>query len=85
MAHYRKPVNAALLRGGASAAGERQSDCLRDRRTEAGMLLARHPGQSVTADEIIDGVIAPIIYRVIFLPWTLSDTTADELVARLFR
>ncbi len=83
--HYRKPVNAALLRGGASAAGERQADCLRDRRTEAGMLLARHPESAVTADQIIDGVIAPIIYRVIFLPWTLDDTTADDLVDRLLR
>jgi AcrR family transcriptional regulator len=84
-AHYRKPVNAALLRGGASSAGERQSDCLRNRRTEAGMLLERHPDTTFTTDEIIDVVIAPIVYRVIFLPWTLDDTTADELVARLFR
>lgn len=85
VAHYRKPVNAALLRGGASSAGERQSDCLRNRRTEAGMLLERHPGASLTVDEIIDVVIAPIVYRVIFLPWTLDDGTADRLVARLFQ
>lgn len=83
--HYRKPVNAALLRGGASSAGERQSDCLRNRRLEAGMMLERHPDAPVTVDEIIDIVIAPIVYRVIFLPWTLDDTTADQLVARLFR
>ena len=85
VAHYRKPVNAALLRGGASSAGERQSDCLRNRRTEAGMLLERHPDTTLTVDEVIDVVIAPIVYRVIFLPWTLDDSTADGLVGRLFR
>src|SRR6478609_4795537 len=80
--HYRNPVNAALLRGGASAAGERQSNCLRNRRIEANVLLERHPEDAPTADDILDVVVAPIIYRVIFLPWTLEDTTADDLVAR---
>ncbi|MGN6425816.1 TetR/AcrR family transcriptional regulator [uncultured Leifsonia sp.] len=83
--HFRKPVNAALLRGGAGAAGERQSDCLRNRRTEAGLLLARHPESTLTEDEVMDVVVAPIIYRVIFQPWTLDDTTAETVVARLFR
>lgn len=82
--HYRNPVNAALLRGGASAAGERQSNCLRNRRTEAGLLLERYPDNEITADDVIDVVIAPIIYRVIFLPWTLEDGTAEHLVGRLF-
>ncbi|MGH1524738.1 TetR/AcrR family transcriptional regulator [Leifsonia sp. L25] len=85
VAHFRKPVNAALLRGGASAAGERTSDCLRNRRTEAGMLLARHPETAVTEDDVMDVVIAPIIYRVIFQPWRLGDSTAEDVVARLFR
>jgi len=83
--HYRNPVNAALLRGGASAAGERQSNCLRNRRTEAGLLLDRYPDTEITADDILDLVVAPIIYRVIFLPWTLEDGTAEQLVGRLFR
>lgn len=83
--HYRTPVNAALLRGGASAAGEQQSNCLRNRRTEVGLLLQRYPDSPVTAEDILDTVVAPIVYRVIFLPWTLEDTTAESLVARLFR
>ena len=83
--HYRNPVNAALLRGGASAAGERQSNCLRNRRTEAGLLLDRYPDTEITAHDILDVVIAPIIYRVIFLPWTLDDNIAEQLVGRLFR
>ncbi len=83
--HFRKPVNAALLRGGAGAAGERASDCLRNRRTEAAQLLARHPETAVTEDDVMDVVIAPIVNRVIFQPWTLGDSTADDMVARLFR
>lgn len=83
--HYRNPVNAALLRGGASAAGERQSNCLRNRRTEANALLERYPDATITDDDILDIVVAPIIYRVIFVPWTLEDTTAEHLVDRLFR
>ncbi|WP_025156116.1 TetR/AcrR family transcriptional regulator [Leifsonia aquatica] len=85
VAHYSKPVNAALLRGGASSAGERQSDCLRNRRAEAGMLLQRHPDAPFSVDDVIDVVIAPIVYRVIFLPWTLDERTADQVVARLFQ
>jgi AcrR family transcriptional regulator len=82
--HYRKPVNAALLRGGAANAGATESDCLRNRRAEATMFLDRYPGSVVSSDEIIDLVVAPIIYRVIFQPWTLDDHTADTVVARLF-
>lgn len=82
--HYRKPVNAALLRGGAATAGERQSDCLRNRRAEAEQFLERHPESPITADDVMDVVIAPIVHRVIFQPWTLSASTARTMVARLF-
>ncbi len=85
VAHYRKPVNAALLRGGAGAAGERTSDCLRNRREEATMFVGRAAEEGLTADDIVDGVVAPIVYRAIFQPWRLDDDTAGELVARLFR
>ncbi|MFF1876673.1 TetR/AcrR family transcriptional regulator [Leifsonia sp. NPDC058230] len=82
--HYRKPVNAALLRGGAANAGERTSDCLRNRRAEAAMFVQRSDATGITPDDIVDHVVAPIIYRVIFQPWTLDDDTAEHLVARLF-
>jgi hypothetical protein len=42
-------------------------------------------GQEITADDVLDHVLAPIIYWVIFLPWTLSDTTAADFVDGLFR
>jgi AcrR family transcriptional regulator len=84
VSHYRKPVNAALLRGGAANAGERTSDCLRNRRAEATMFVDRTDAAGITPDDIVDHVVAPIIYRVIFQPWTLDDDTAERLVARLF-
>jgi len=77
--HYRTPVNAALLRGGAAAAGEGESDCLRDRRAEAASFAAR-PSAAFTGDDVIDRVVAPIIYRVIFLPWTLPEVDVRSLV-----
>lgn len=82
--HYSKPVNAALLRGGAAAAGERESDCLRNRRSEAAKFVARAGADGLTVDSMIDHLVAPIIYRVIFLPWTLTDEVAETLVAQLF-
>ena len=82
--HYSTPVNAALLRAGAATAGESESDCLRNRRAEATMFVDRAVNPAVTADQVIDHLVAPIIYRVIFLPWTLDEATADRLVADLF-
>ncbi|HAM27089.1 MAG TPA: TetR family transcriptional regulator [Microbacteriaceae bacterium] len=82
--HYSNPVNAALLRGGAASAGESESDCLRNRRAEANIMVERAGERSpVTVDEVIDHLVAPIVYRVIFLPWTLSEDTATSLVDRL--
>lgn len=80
--HYRNPVNAALLRGGAASAGEIESDCLRNRRTEAEAIIERvGPTAAFTAERVIDHLVAPIIYRVIFVPWSLD----DDLVPRLMR
>lgn len=84
VAHYSKPTNAALLRSGAAAAGDSESDCLRNRRSEAAKFVARGDAAGLTVDDMIDHLVAPIIYRVIFLPWTLSDETAETLVAQLF-
>ena len=82
--HYRNPVNAALLRGGAAVSGDRESDCLRNRRAEATMFVDRHPESGFSADEVLDHLVAPIVYRAIFLPWTLDDDTAQRLVEELF-
>ncbi|MFK0160316.1 TetR/AcrR family transcriptional regulator [Streptomyces sp. NPDC090493] len=82
--HYRSPVNAALLRGGAAAAGENESDCLRDRRSEAAAFAAR-PGAGFSGNDVVNRVLAPVIYRVIFLPWTLPDLDVRSLVDDLCR
>lgn len=83
--HYRKPVNAALLRGGAAGAGDDESDCLRGRLDEVAQLLARAGEHSaLSAPDIVDGVLAPIMYRIIFLPSTLTDDYAETLTAKLF-
>jgi AcrR family transcriptional regulator len=82
--HYRKPLNAAILRGGSAMAGEQETDCLRNRRTEALQIVERHgPQAPLNADDVIDGLIAPIIYRAIFLPWTLGEDLPGRLVDRL--
>src|SRR3984893_17134471 len=36
------------------------------------------------AEEVVDRVLAPIMYRVIFLPWTLTDDYAQSLTDKLF-
>jgi AcrR family transcriptional regulator len=84
VAHYRDPVNAAMLRAGAGTAGEGERDCLRNRRSEAASLIANAavpPG--VAVDDVLNHVVAPIVYRVIFLPWTLADELAATLVDEL--
>jgi AcrR family transcriptional regulator len=88
--HYRDPVHAAMLRAGAATAGDAESDCLRNRRAEAGILIAARvaEGESSphdpTVDDILNHVIAPIIYRVIFLPESVDDDLVDAVIAQLF-
>jgi len=74
-----------LLRGGAAAAGDSDSDCLHGRLDEAAQLVANAgPNARVTAEDVVDRVLAPIMYRVIFLPWTLTDDYAQRLTDKLF-
>jgi len=83
--HYRKPINAAILRGGAAVAGDDESDCLHGRLDEAAILVNRaRDAADVSAQDVIDHVLAPIIYRVIFLPATLTEDYAQRLTDTLF-
>jgi AcrR family transcriptional regulator len=60
MTHYRQPAHAALLRRGAAAAGDAESDCLRGRLDEARLLVDRAGQQApVTARDVIDGSSPP--------------------------
>ncbi len=85
VAHYADPVHASMLRAGASTAGDAETDCLRDRRAEATALIASAPTDAdVTVDLVLDHVLAPIVYRIIFTPWTLSPEVVPTLVDDLF-
>ncbi|WP_203832020.1 TetR/AcrR family transcriptional regulator [Catellatospora citrea] len=81
--HFRDPSVAALLRGSTASAGAGASDCLRDRRAEAVGLVERAEN-AIVVDEVVDHVIAPIVFRVLYLPETLDDDLAADLVDRLF-
>ncbi|MEU9286989.1 hypothetical protein AB0D57_20325 [Streptomyces sp. NPDC048275] len=39
--------------------------------------LPARSGGAFSGDDVMDRVVAPIIYRVIFLPWTLSEIDAQ--------
>jgi AcrR family transcriptional regulator len=83
--HYRQPVNAALLRAGSANAGDAESDCLRGLLAEAARLVQR-AGETagVSAQDVVDGVLAPVMYRIIFLPASLGDDYAKRLTDKLF-
>ncbi|MFB9235819.1 TetR/AcrR family transcriptional regulator [Plantactinospora siamensis] len=82
--HLGRPSNAAMLRAGAALAGDGESDCLRNRRAEATRLVERvaaaSSGPVPDVPEVIDHVVAPIVYRVIFDPGSLDDAVAERLV-----
>ena len=85
MLHYRKPVNAALLRAGSANAGEAQSDCLRGLLDEVGRIVEQAGDDAtVTAQQVVDGVLAPVMYRIIFIPASLTDDYAEQLTDQLF-
>jgi AcrR family transcriptional regulator len=85
MLHYRQPVNAALLRAGSATAGDAESDCLRGLLDEAARLVAQAGVDAgVSAQDVVDGVLAPVMYRIIFLPASLSDDYAHGLTDKLF-
>ncbi|MGW1501940.1 hypothetical protein ACWCQW_25770 [Streptomyces mirabilis] len=58
------------------------SDCPRDQRAEAAEFAAR-PGSTFSGDELVDRLVAPIVCRVIFLPWTLPKVDARTYVDEL--
>lgn len=83
--HYRQPVNAALLRAGSAAAGDAESDCLRGLLDEVARLVERAgAAATVSAQDVVDGVLAPVMYRIIFLPASLADDYAEHLTDKLF-
>ena len=86
--HLGRAENAAMLRAGAALAGDGETDCLRNRRAEAARLVARDRAVDTvgvpTVQQVIDAVVAPIVFRVIFDPASIDGALAERLVDSLF-
>jgi AcrR family transcriptional regulator len=85
-AHLAKPETASLLRAGAARAGDTDVDCTHKRRDEAAILveraaLAERP--SLTVDQVVNHIVAPITYRAIFTPDALTPGFVEELLSAI--
>lgn len=83
--HLNKAGNTALLRAAAALADDEDSNCLKNRRAEATLLVKRAKvrGEATpTVQQVLDHMMAPIIYRLIFgsgVTPALATQLADEL------
>lgn len=83
--HLNKPGNASLLKAAAALAGSEETNCLKNRRNEATILVKRAQARgdaTPTVQQVLDHMMAPIIYRLIFgagVEPTLAAQLADEL------
>ena len=86
--HLAKPCNTSLLKAAAALAnGDEDTDCLRNRRREALALVeqARARGEATpTAEQVIDHLIAPIVFRLVFGGEPVRAELAQRLVGELF-
>ncbi|WP_326778151.1 hypothetical protein [Streptomyces sp. NBC_01445] len=46
-------------------------------------MAAPRASSTFSGDDVIDQVAAPVVYRVIFLPWTLPDVDVRTYVDKL--
>lgn len=83
--HLNKPGNASMLKAAAALAGSEETNCLKNRRNEASVLVKRAQARgeaTPTVQQVLDHMMAPIIYRLIFgagVQAALADQLADEL------
>lgn len=87
-AHLCQPCHRSLLKAAAALDTEEDSDCLMRRRQEAGTLVDRacQRGESPpSTDQVIDHLIAPIVFRLIFGGPGYSPPAVARLVAELLR
>ncbi|NGM86988.1 TetR/AcrR family transcriptional regulator [Parapusillimonas sp. SGNA-6] len=83
--HLNKNGNASLLRAAAALAGEEDTNCLKNRRTEATLLVKRAQARgevTPTVQQVLDHLLSPIIFRLIFgsgVALALAEELADEL------
>ncbi|WP_029527915.1 TetR/AcrR family transcriptional regulator [Polaromonas glacialis] len=86
--HVAKPCNTSLLKAAAALARDKDSDCLHNRKAEAEVLVqrARLRGESTPEpQQVIDHVVAPIVFRLLFGGDAVTPALAAQLVDELFR
>lgn len=86
--HLAKPCNTSLLKAAAALANDNSdTDCLRNRRKEALTLVeqARTRGEyAPQPQQVIDHLIAPIVFRLVFGGEPVRAELAGRLVEELF-
>lgn len=85
--HLAQPGNTPLLKAAAALAGGKDTDSLRNRKTEAGVLVerARLRGETTPdTQQVIDHVVAPIVFRLLFGGNAVKPALAEQLVNELF-
>jgi len=86
--HLSRPCNTSLLKAAAALAnGNSDTDCLRNRRREALTLVEQAHARAEPAPEpqqVIDHLIAPIVFRLVFGGDGVQPELAGRLVDELF-
>jgi len=83
--HLNKPGCTSMLKAAAALAGPEDTNCLKNRRAEATLLVSRAQARgdaTPTVQQVLDHMMAPIVYRLIFgsgVQPALADQLADEL------
>lgn len=86
IAHLSRPGNTSLMKAATALNGGNDTDCLCNRKNEASALVsrARARGESTPdAQQVIDHVIAPIVFRLLFGGGTVKPDLAVQLVDEL--
>jgi AcrR family transcriptional regulator len=84
--HLNKPGNASLLKAAAALAGSEETNCLKNRRNEATVLVNRAQSRgdaTPTVQQVLDHMMAPIIYRLIFGAG-VEPALAEQLASEVF-
>ena len=85
--HLARPGNTSLLKAAAALAGGKDTDCLRNRKAEAEVLVRRAQVRGEAApqtQQVIDHVVAPIVFRLMFGAAAVQPALARQLVNELF-
>ena len=83
--HLNKPGCTSMLKAAAALAGPEDTNCLKNRRAEATVLVNRAQARgdaTPTVQQVLDHIMAPIVYRLIFgsgVEPALATQLADEV------